>query len=182
MFRFQVQVPTTVIELTLSANSSLICYKLSEDGVSRLRLVATRAVAVRQKSLWWCAGCRHTFSGVIKGVGVRGKGKKISLNRIKFLCHPLKFLTTFLKSSTAKFHIIQRRLCYAFWRPCYLKTFVLRTLDQFTQPNNYHVGLQILTSNLILRPLFVLRPGSAATPCPLITPLHTLPWAVKNRE
>jgi len=38
-FRFQVQVPTTVNELRLCAYNSLICYRLSDDGVSRLRSV-----------------------------------------------------------------------------------------------------------------------------------------------
>ena len=47
-FRFQVQVPTTVNELMLSAYNSLICYILSDDGVSRLRLV----VIVRQRESW----------------------------------------------------------------------------------------------------------------------------------
>ena len=47
MFRFQVQVPTTVNELALSAYYSLICYKLSDDGVSRLRLVE---IASKEKS------------------------------------------------------------------------------------------------------------------------------------
>ena len=41
MFRLQVQVPTTVNELTLSAYNCLICYKLSDDDMSRFRLVVT---------------------------------------------------------------------------------------------------------------------------------------------
>jgi len=54
MFRFQVLVglPTTVNELTLSAYNSLICYKLSDDGVSRSRL--RLVVTVRQRKVWWC--------------------------------------------------------------------------------------------------------------------------------
>jgi len=41
LFRFQVQVPATVNELTLPAYNSLICYKLSDDGVCRLCFVVT---------------------------------------------------------------------------------------------------------------------------------------------
>ena len=49
-FRFQVQVPTTVSELTLFAYNILIRYKLSNDGVSRLRLEVTVRSAT-EKSL-----------------------------------------------------------------------------------------------------------------------------------
>jgi len=42
----QVQVPKTVNEIPLSVSNSLICFKLSDDVVSRLRLVVT----VREKS------------------------------------------------------------------------------------------------------------------------------------
>src|SRR6218665_2241700 len=40
-FIFQFQVPTTFSELTLSAYTSLICYKSSDDRVGRLRRVVT---------------------------------------------------------------------------------------------------------------------------------------------
>jgi len=33
-----------------------ICYKLRDDGVSRL-LVMT----VRQRKVWWCGGCRRSL-------------------------------------------------------------------------------------------------------------------------
>jgi len=44
----------------------------------------------------------------------------------------------------------------------------------FGQFTNLHCQyVEILTSNLILRPLFDLRPGAATLPCPLVTPHET---------
>jgi len=48
----------------LAAYNSLICYKLCDNGVSRLRLVVT----VRQRKVWWCAGCRRTLPWAVKRV------------------------------------------------------------------------------------------------------------------
>jgi len=44
MFKFKVQVQTTVNELmcTQSVHNSLTCYKLSDDGTSTLRLVVIK--------------------------------------------------------------------------------------------------------------------------------------------
>jgi len=50
-FRFQVQVPTAVTELTLSCTGYLIFYKLSDDGVSKLRFVVTVRPATEKVGL-----------------------------------------------------------------------------------------------------------------------------------
>jgi len=57
--------PTTVNAPTLSAYNALPCSKSSDDGVSRRRLM----VSVRQRKVWWCAGCRRTLSLAVKNVG-----------------------------------------------------------------------------------------------------------------
>ena len=51
-FKYQQQ-----LELTLSAYNSLICYKLRDDGVSRIHLVVT----VKQRRVWWCTDCNHNL-------------------------------------------------------------------------------------------------------------------------
>jgi len=63
-FGFQVQVPKAVTKLALPAYNSLICSKLSDDGVSRLRFMVT----VRQRKVWRYAGCRRTLPWVVKNI------------------------------------------------------------------------------------------------------------------
>src|SRR6218665_1387163 len=47
-------------ELTLSvkAYNILICYKLSDNGVSKLCFVVT-VRPTTEINIWWCGGCRH---------------------------------------------------------------------------------------------------------------------------
>jgi len=48
----------------MAAYNSLICYKSSDDSVTRLLLAVT--VCVRQRKIWWCSGCRRTLPWAVK--------------------------------------------------------------------------------------------------------------------
>ena len=63
-FNFQVEVPTTVNELTLSAYNSVIEWRWCEQ-TSPLGVAET----VKQRKVWWCAGCRCTKPWTVKRVG-----------------------------------------------------------------------------------------------------------------
>jgi len=82
-------------------------------------------------------------------------------------------LITFF-SRQPKISIIPRRICIL--RPNYLKTYHLPLIlcpPLGNLPIYTAKYVQIVTSNLILRLLFDLRPVAAALPCPLlVTPLH----------
>ena len=70
-------------ELMLYAYNSLICYKLSDDGVSRprLRLVVT----VRQRKVWRYTGCRRTLPWAVKDVGYFKKMTRLLIDFYVFL-------------------------------------------------------------------------------------------------